>query len=531
MLKVATRCAPFLGVLVLACTSAAPAPRNPPMPPGSSQPSAPFEEEPDTEEEEGAGELDSRIQPNNLKAQLPAYVASIGKGWGSGYEPTGALLVTASGQRLLTHLFGRANYAEGRANALDTPFALGSITQALTVTGLVVMEQQGLLELSDRLGKHLPECRGPAAKASLAALVEGQAGLGRLGPYKQAQTPEELRALAQQICEQSKPIGKAGAPTSRAPRASFVLLQAVMEKVSSQQYADWMDQNVLRPLGLQSSSFYRGGEPEGAAVRYGVSARDGERERLPEPHLVPAAEGLFASALDTGRWLRAITRSDALSDEQKARLVGSRSEASLIGDTTDYRGLRVIVIGGGSRSAMGPRSVVLLVPELELSVIALSNSTGFDAQPVAQAALGAALGEAVEPLKPRAEYELDPDTAERIRGAYFLGEEALAELEAQKIPAKVVHAMQTVSIFLNDEQLFFKPAGRGAVRMVPNGPSSFVLRGGRATLEVDINFEHPDETRLILRQSPLEVEYTRKPARKPKVVEHELVPLEMDPEP
>jgi hypothetical protein len=67
-----------------------------------------------------------------------------------------------------------------------------------------------------------------------------------------------------------------------------------------------------------------------------------------------------------------------------------------------------------------------------------------------------------------------------------------------------------VRIYEESQKLYFKPAGQSAVPMIATGPNRFVLLGGQAKIEVELDSGGSPATRLVLDQGPLSVEFTRR---------------------
>lgn len=461
--------------------------------------------------------LDSRLDSANLKLVLPPFLESLGAGWGAGYRPSGFVLISAGGQKLYSQALGRANYAEDRKNTPRTPLAIGDLGQLFSALTVLRLVDQGKISLNLSLGKTLPNCPVRLRSTTVRQLLGHTAGLASLPPSLIPAAGVE-REEALDLIWKAPPKFEPGENREVSNTGHAVLL-ALLESVEHKPYVDIVREQVLDPLGLSGTSLGLNPVPTGAAVRYGASPRDGERQRLAPTDLnsLFAFEEWMSTGNDLVRIQEALTQGTLLSEDSTALYLNSGETTQSFGaQEKTHRSLRTFHYGSGGRSAAAVHSEMVSVPDLDLTVLVLSNSAAFDTQAAAEAALEGVLGQAVQPHKPRREVDLDSDIAEHIRGGYLLSPDAQLALEAKGVPARVIHAMSTASIFLNKEQLFFKPARQGAMRMVPSGPTSFVLRGGKATLSFDIHYERPDSTLLTLRQGTLEVEYGRKPARQPK---------------
>jgi hypothetical protein len=156
------------------------------------------------------------------------------------------------------------------------------------------------------------------------------------------------------------------------------------------------------------------------------------------------------------------------------------------------------------------------VPGLDLAVVVLLNNSSVDATRLADAALGIALGDEIEPLPKESSVALDESIPPRIIGTYRLSEAAAKQLEQRKIPKRALLSMRSVRIYQEGSTLYFKPSGQAAVAMVATGRSSFVLVGGKAKIEVPLDPGDAPATRVLLEQGPLQVEFTRRARQRGK---------------
>lgn len=473
--------------------------------------------------------LDSRIDQAQLNEQLPPFLSSLGQGWGQGYLPSGIVVVSASRQVLFTKSLGSSNFEEAIPFTVETPLLVGDLGQLLLAIITLRLVEVQTLGLEDNLGKYFPNSPSPIAGITIRRLLELRAGFAGLSPSKRTNsrgqtTAQQLEVLWQGWQAPANRNAKTNA-TRRSSESHLAVLVAVLEKATGLSYSRLLHKEIIAPLALTHTAVQSEDNAQEAAVRYGADPQNGQRLRLPkleQGHLFSATL-VQTSANDLLTILRAISGRALLSESSREALWKEHHpDAAFGGRLGRHRNLRTLRYGQASRGAVGVRSEVLAVPEMNLNILVLSNSAPFDSRATIEAALEATLGQKVEPLKLQRKVERNRDIAEQVRGAYLLNEEEQASLAARGVSARAIVAMATASIFLNKGQIFFKPARQGAMRMVPSGPTSFVLRGGKATLVFDINVEHPDQTSLTLRQGKIAVEYQRKPARQPKKILHDI---------
>ena len=70
---------------------------------------------------------------------------------------SGSVLVTKAGHTLFRKSYGFANTEWGIPNSENTKFHIASVTKTFTAAGILILEQQDKLKLSDPLSKYVPD--------------------------------------------------------------------------------------------------------------------------------------------------------------------------------------------------------------------------------------------------------------------------------------------------------------------------------------------------------------------------------------
>jgi len=156
---------------------------------------------------------------------------------------------------------GLADVEAARARLPETQGRIGSITKVVTALCVLVLRDEGRLDLDDPLARYVPQATqaGVTLRRALAHL----SGLQREAPGIVWQTLEmpERDALLGDLdgVPQVVPAGSWWHYSNLA----FALLGEVVERVSGMPYARFADERVLRPLGMA----HTGWEPRPDAAR------------------------------------------------------------------------------------------------------------------------------------------------------------------------------------------------------------------------------------------------------------------------
>src|SRR5215204_4172817 len=191
----------------------------------------------------------------------------------------------------------------------ETVFRIASMTKSFTAMSILKLRDEGKLSLDDPVSKYIPElAKLPYATADSPVLTvrhllthsEGFPEDNPWGDRQLAQSDETMRTWL-----------RAGIPFSTSPGTAFeysnygfAILGQIVAKASGRPYADYVRDNVLKPLGMNSSTFEMASVPrEHIALGY----RREDNSYKPEPILphgsFGAMGGLWTSAPDLARYV------------------------------------------------------------------------------------------------------------------------------------------------------------------------------------------------------------------------------------
>jgi CubicO group peptidase (beta-lactamase class C family) len=199
-----------------------------------------------------------------------------------GRLPGGVVLVARDGRVVLEHAFGMRDREAGDAMQGDAIFRIASQTKALVSVGIMMLQEQGDLVITDALGKYLPEFAHTTVAVSLdeggydvvdAArpitirdLLTHTAGIG-YGNGVAADRWEAAGIQGWYFAHRTEPIREtvrrmAALPFDAQPGAAYVygystdILGALIEVVSGQPLDVFLRERITGPLGMDDTQFY-----------------------------------------------------------------------------------------------------------------------------------------------------------------------------------------------------------------------------------------------------------------------------------
>jgi CubicO group peptidase (beta-lactamase class C family) len=171
---------------------------------------------------------------------------------------SGAVLVVKGDQVIWSGAFGEADKAAHRPVTLDTRFNLGSMDKQFTAVAVGQLIEQGKLTLDTRLIDVLPDYPNPEAarKITIRHLLSHSAGLGMLferpgwnWKLRYERMGELLPLFAKEPLEFE--------PGTRGSYANegFVVLGAVVEKLTGERWYDYVRTHVFEPAGMTHTAY------------------------------------------------------------------------------------------------------------------------------------------------------------------------------------------------------------------------------------------------------------------------------------
>jgi CubicO group peptidase (beta-lactamase class C family) len=235
-------------------------------------------------------------------------------------EIAGAVTVVVSRDKVL-HLEGTglADVAATKPITPDTLFWIASMTKPITGTAILMLQDEGKLNVADSVAKYLPEFAnlktpsGKPANLTISQILTHTSGLGEAsGPAAQS-----ARTLADLV-----PIWLA-APMQYEPGSQWRYTQSginaaarIVEVVSGMSFDAFLQQRLFNPLGMKDTTFYPTAEQRARlATAYGKNNDTGRLEALPpRPEFGPRDRpplgngGLYSTATDYARFCQMLLK-------------------------------------------------------------------------------------------------------------------------------------------------------------------------------------------------------------------------------
>jgi D-alanyl-D-alanine carboxypeptidase len=224
---------------------------------------------------------DSAKAETGTAGELQSYFVSLA----NDNKLSGVVLVAKNGVTIASKSAGAANKATGAPIDLNTKFNLGSMNKMFTAVAVAQLAQAGKLSFTDTVGKHLPDYpnKEVAEKVTIHHLLTHTSGLGMYWNEKFMAQREKLLTVAAHLpLFASDPLLFPPGEKFQYSNAGFMLLGAIFEKVSGQDYYSYVLDHIYKPAGMNDTGFYEPGRDiPNLAIGYTMSGPNDER--LTEP--------------------------------------------------------------------------------------------------------------------------------------------------------------------------------------------------------------------------------------------------------
>ena len=304
--------------------------------------------------------------------------------------PGGAILVSQKGKIIYQKGFGKASIELNVNNSPDNVFEIGSITKQYTAVCILMLEEQGKLKVTDAIEKYLPDYpRGNEITihqllTHIAGVVNYTALPEWTKVWREDKTVDEMIAFFK-----DKPLDFEPGAHWNYSNSGYILLGAIIEKISGMTYGDFVEQNIFNAIGMNNS--YYGSRSEIIAMRAQGYQSAGEGKYRNAEYLSlthPYASGSIMSTVgDQLIWIKAIANNKLISEASKKKAWtpcipadGKNSYHGYGWTINEINGSPTIEHGGG---IFGFVSFGIYMPEEDIFVSILTNRDGISPDDIA----------------------------------------------------------------------------------------------------------------------------------------------------
>ncbi|PKP39106.1 MAG: hypothetical protein CVT98_03255 [Bacteroidetes bacterium HGW-Bacteroidetes-15] len=280
--------------------------------------------------------------------------------------------------------FGYADFESKKQNENSSVYGIGSVTKQFTATAILKLVQDGKLNLTDNLSSFFPELSEVVDEITIHNLLSMTSGIYEdfsrsktydisnvVFPEADPISTHDLVNYFGKLTSDSKP-GK----NYHYSNMNYILLAAIVEKVSGQDYGKHLKETFWQQLGMESTDFGMDqiNEEKLSKPHIGLPIQHESPEKWHDSW-VKGAGGAFSSAQDLYQWMYNINNTNVLDSSHTSSLFkkyikDNREHYGYGWQIGTRKGNKYYHHGGGT---LGYVCEVGFFPEHDLYIVILTN--------------------------------------------------------------------------------------------------------------------------------------------------------------
>jgi len=268
----------------------------------------------------------------------------------------GAVLIARDQTIVLDKGYGFANLEWNVPNSPTTKFRLGSITKQFTSASIFLLEERGKLKVDDPVKKYMLDAPAAWDKVTVFNLLTHTSGIPSFTGFPDYASTEAIPTTPEKLVARfrDKPLEFQPGEKWNYSNSGYVLLGYLIEKISGQPYAKFVQENIFDPLGMKDSGY----DSNSAlmlrrASGYAPSANGPVNAGYIDMSIPLSAGGLYSTTEDLLRWEQGLFGGKLLSPASLQKMTTPFKNDYACGLAVHMvKGRKLIEHGGESRASI-----------------------------------------------------------------------------------------------------------------------------------------------------------------------------------
>ena len=328
---------------------------------------------------------------------------------------SGVVLIAKGDNLIFEKAYGMADKSQNQPNNTDTKFNLGSIGKTFTSVAIAQLVEQGKLSYDDVIGKYIDVFPDEIAnKITIKQLLTHTSGLGDIFTPAYLANKDNVDTVEGFLSYiTSQPLRSEPGTQHQYSNGGFIVLGYIIEKLTGENYFDYIRKHITEPLGMNDTDFYRKDEqiPNLARGYTNMSASrpqsqpqtppqdgqpqrpSGQPQRTP-PQLTPEERnamrednystlpivgnpsgGSYSTVRDMLKFSAALTNNTLLSKESTDQMMSAQVDTNRGGygfgfEVLEENGFRMVGHSGG---APGVNALFRILVDVDYTIVIFSN--------------------------------------------------------------------------------------------------------------------------------------------------------------
>lgn len=293
--------------------------------------------------------------------------------------PGGAFLVAQHGKVIYQKAFGKANLELDVNLTPENVFQLGSMTKQFTAIAVLILEEQGKLDVKDPVSKYIPDYPS-GDNITIHHLLTHTSGIKDFTKMKSLSTIAQKDMSPKMMVDffKNEPADFAPGEKFEYNNSGYVLLGYLIELVSGEIYKDFIQKNIFDKAGM-SQSYYASDRQVIKKRAYGYHKKEyGYVNKTVISFSVPFSSGaLMSTAGDMLKWQNALNQKLLLNAEETKKAFSkyklNNGEEVAYGYGWHIKEMNGVPDREHGGSIFGFKTMGVYIPGEDIYVIGLSN--------------------------------------------------------------------------------------------------------------------------------------------------------------
>ena len=416
-------------------------------------------------------------------------IDSIFLDWNTPNHPGGAVEIAYKGKPIFNSAYGLASLEYLVPNTTGTRFNIASVSKQFSAMGIVLLHLEGKLSVDDDIRKYMPELPDFGETITIRHMLHHTSGLRSLHAMlglagwrgDDSRTNEDLDRF---MLKQKELNFKPGEEYLYC-NTGFMFLANIIEKVTGENFVDWMQKSVFTPLGMLDTYVedeYNRIVPNNA-TSYDGSKKAGFKREVEYWGYIGSGN-MHSTTSDLTKWMNNfITPQEGWADAFKMMQTvdnfnnGKPNKYAFGVNVDAYKGVKMIQHGG---SIGGFRSIAVAFPDKEISIIILTNFSTSGTSNLAQKVSDILfdLPKNYEPIVQVKGIDVASDELAKYEGSYWNDKDNYVQ-----------------KIFVENDTLKYAKSNRSGQAIIPIAKVQFQLVG--STSKITYTFDTKQRTLTV----------------------------------
>ena len=224
-------------------------------------------------------------------------------------EPGATVLVSRKGQVIYKKAFGMANLELEVPMQVDNVFWIASIGKEFTAVAILQLMEHGKLSLQDEITKYIPDYPTQGNKITIEHLLTHTSGIQNFSGMEDPEKKLVGDCTPNEVIDFFKDLPMRFVPGTKweYSNSGYILLGYIIEVITGKSYAEYLDENFFKPLGMTNSLFASNKKIIRNRVgAYSIGENGYENSRPLNMTYIYSAGAIQSTVADFYKWHRAV---------------------------------------------------------------------------------------------------------------------------------------------------------------------------------------------------------------------------------